>query len=69
MVEEPGRVPTADETREVVLRAQAALREIEQRRALDDRRAREEQQAAQWHWWAADDAAPRAVDRADAATY
>lgn len=69
MADEPGRIPAAEETREAVRRAQVALLEIEQRRTLDERRAREEQQAAQWQRWAADDAASRAVDRADAATY
>lgn len=69
VVDEPGRVPRADESRAAVVRAQAALAEIEQRRALDDRRVEEERRAAQLNRWAAEDAAATTAERADVAVY
>lgn len=68
VTDEPGRVPAADESRAAVVRSQAALAEIEQRRALDERRVVEERRASQLNRWATDDAAT-AAERADAAAY
>ena len=65
VVDEPGRIPTADETQAAVRRAQAALAEIEQRRTIDERRAEEERRAHQLSRWAADDARVAAADQAD----
>ena len=55
VVDEPGRVPDARESRAAVRRAQAALTEIRQRRDLDRRHAEEEGRTAQLHWWSVDD--------------
>jgi conjugative relaxase-like TrwC/TraI family protein len=66
VADEPGRVPAADESHAAVARAQAALAEIEQRRALDERRAEEDRRAAQLNRWSAEDAAGDAADQAAA---
>ena len=64
----PGRIPSADETRDAVRQAQTALAEIDQRRALDERRGDEERRTAQLARWAADDARAAAMEQADAVT-
>jgi len=65
VVDEPGRVPEASESRTAVLRAQAALAEITQRRTLDRRRVEEEERVKQLRNWSVDDALTSAEDRAD----
>jgi conjugative relaxase-like TrwC/TraI family protein len=55
IADETGRIPTAAQTRDAVLHAQAALAEIEARRALDAARAADEHRAHQLNQWAADD--------------
>ena len=62
VADEPSRIPAADESEAAVRRAQAALAEIEQRRALDEQRAAEERRADQLNQWAADDARRSADD-------
>ena len=57
-----GAIPSATESETAVRRAQAALREIEQRRAAEDRRAETERRAAQLNRWARDDDRLAAVD-------
>jgi hypothetical protein len=63
----PGRVPESSEARRAVLRAQATLAEIEQRRSVEQQRASEEQRVSQLQRWSVDDARVAADDHADAA--
>ena len=62
--DDEGVIPTAAESETAVRRAQAALREIERRRAVEDRRVEIERRTAQLHRWARDDR-ERAVADAD----
>jgi conjugative relaxase-like TrwC/TraI family protein len=59
------RVPTAEETANIVARAQRALAETERRRAEEERHAAEEARAQQLVRWHADDHAPEAAHTAD----
>jgi hypothetical protein len=65
IADEPSRIPAAYESEAAVRRAQAALAEIERRRALDEQRAADMRRAGQLNRWAADDrrAADVAVGR------
>lgn len=54
--DERGRIPDAETAEVAVRRAQAALREIEQRREQEQRREDEEARSGQLSRWAADDA-------------
>jgi hypothetical protein len=63
-----GVIPTAAECGTAVRRAQAALREIEQRRGAEDRRAETERRAAQLNRWARDDHGHAASDTDEQAT-
>jgi hypothetical protein len=67
LADETGRIPTAEETRRAIRQAQAALAEIETRRALDAARASEEHRASQLNQWAADDHAAEQAHTADLA--
>jgi hypothetical protein len=49
------RVPTADETADIIARAQRALAEMERRRAAEEQRAADEARAEQLTRWHADD--------------
>ena len=60
ITDEPSRIPAAYESEAAVRRAQAALAEIEHRRALDEQRAADMRRADQLNQWAADDS--RAAD-------
>jgi hypothetical protein len=62
IADKPTRISTADESEAAVRGAQAALAEIEQRRALDEQRTAEERRADQLNQWAADDARSSADD-------
>jgi hypothetical protein len=55
--DEPSRIPTPAESEDAVAHARNVLREIEQRRALDERHAAEKHRFIQLNQWAADDRA------------
>ena len=65
--DERGRVPTAEDSAAAILRAQAALHEIEQRRQLEQRRTEEEDRSRQLARWAEADTRTFADVEADAA--
>jgi hypothetical protein len=58
--EDEVRVPTAEETADIVARAQRALAEMERRRAAEERHAADEVRAEQLARWHADDHAAEA---------